>query len=370
MSDDADYLKALEVQRRNFELQFGSVEELGYDDKLTRTKRNGRKKSQDSEEEYDLSGDDDEEENEENKENKENEENEEEEEDEYSHSSDDSSLESDFSNSDSEIEIVLHQASSNLASRGNKADNDISTPAPKVVKLNSSTPPPSFSQTNKIERKLLKSGRAATLREIELKERQALEAQKRQNRGTSTKEDSENLENDLKLQRLLQESHILASGDAAQKYSGAELTLQTIDYEDPTGLSRKRLLASRINELTQTNRTKQRKLESMPMNMRKNMIAKRDLKVKQYEKEAKDAGIVLSKLRKGQVRDLKAGRGVTSQADRLGTGLKKNKNNNTKRERGLKIHGVGKATRNGLIISQGDIERINNKGKKQFRKLR
>lgn len=32
--EDAEYRRALEIQRRNFEAQFGSIGDLGFDDKL------------------------------------------------------------------------------------------------------------------------------------------------------------------------------------------------------------------------------------------------------------------------------------------------------------------------------------------------
>lgn len=33
MSEDDEYIKALEIQRRNFEAQFGSIEDMGFEDK-------------------------------------------------------------------------------------------------------------------------------------------------------------------------------------------------------------------------------------------------------------------------------------------------------------------------------------------------
>jgi len=315
--EDAEYRRALEIQRRNFEAQFGSIGDLGFDDKLDEVDQDESSLLEDSEEENKFDG--------------------------FTSEGEDSS--------ESEEEITFSE------------DNP---PKPKVIKLNTTTSDVPHLVPSKIERKLLKSGRAATLAEIENVTKRASKQTLKQANKTA-KEEADNLENDLKLQRLLKESHILANNVDPQ-FSGADLTLKTIDFEDPTGKSRKRVLSSRLQELSTTNLTKDKKLESMPMNMRKGMIAKRDEKIAKYEKEARNAGIVLSKLKKGQVRDLNAGRGSTSSSERLGAGKKHNKV--TKRPRGLKINGVGKSTRNGLVISQNDIDRINNQGKKKFGKKR
>ncbi|CAX42392.1 pre-rRNA processing protein, putative [Candida dubliniensis CD36] len=326
MSEDDEYIKALEIQRRNFEAQFGSIEDMGFEDKS--------KAQAESEDEDENSSQD---------------------------SSDQSSEEQDSefdevgSNVDEEEMYFLE---------GDEDQDDV--PKPKVFKLNdsSNTPPPVVS---KQDRKLLKSGRAPTLLEISKKEKLAAKQQAKQQSAKSKAEDEENLANDLKLQRLLKESHILAN---TLEYSGADLTLQTIDFEDPTGKARRRALDSRIRELASTNsRTGglPKKLEKMPMAMRKGMIKKRDERIKKYEKDARDAGIVLSKVRKGELRDLDAGKGSTSSSDRLGTGKKVDKRI---RDRGLKINGIGRSTRNGLVISQGEIDRVNRGGRKGFRKRR
>ncbi|RLV91280.1 Protein FAF1 [Spathaspora sp. JA1] len=311
MSDE-EYRRALEIQRRNFEAQFGSIESLGFEDKSKTVEESSTSSKSDNEseseqEQHDFQG-----------------------------------FESD-SNSDISSEELDEDS-----------EEEEQEEAPKVVKLNSTTSTPII--ISKQDRKLLKSGRAPTLHELSIQAQRATKQTPAQ-----VKEDSENLENDLKLQRLLQESHILTY---SLEHSGAELTLETIDYEDPTGKARRRILDSRMRQLASVNSVRDRKLESMPMAMRKGMITSRDKKVKKFEAEARDAGIVLSKVRKGHVRDLNEGRGSTSASDRLGSGVSKNKNKKHVRDRGLKIHQVGRSTRNGLVLSQGEIEKINNKGKK------
>ena len=311
MSDD-DYLRQMEIQRRNFEAQFGDLESMGFEDKL----KNAQKESE-SESESDDSSDDFAK---------------------FDSDDDNNSLSSDSENSEEDYQ------------------SESEDEAPKVVTLSTSfTSTPNL--TSKKDRNLLKAGRAPTLAEIAAREAAALKLTKKQ-QEQAQKEDDENLENDLKLQRLLQESHILAH---QMEYSGADVTLQTLDYEDPTGKARKRALTQRMREISATNSSSKgnpRVLEKMPMNMRKGMVKARDARIAKYEREARDAGIVLSKVKKGEVRDMSFGKGVTLASDRLGQGKKVQKK---KRDRGLKINGVGRNTRNGLVIDQKDIDRINNK---------
>lgn len=338
MSDDEEYRNAMEIQRRNFEAQFGSIENLGYQDK---TKIESE--SSDSSDEMDTKN---------------------------------VSMKSRQANDD-EFDIELDDIASDEVrdssddgydDKGEKYDgddysDDDDDDKPKVFKLGDDYSTPTNVVSSKQEKKLLKLGRAPTLKEIEKKQKELLEISKKQARKSSP-EDGDNLENDMKLQRLLQESHILSN---KLQYSGAELTMQTLDYEDPTGNARKRVLDSRIRKLASVNSSTgglPKKLEKMPMSMRKGMINSREQKIAKYEKEARDAGIVLSKVKKGELRNLDAGRGYTAASDRLGVGKKVKQRI---RDRGLKIHGVGKSTRNGLVISKEDIERIN-RGPKRKRK--
>lgn len=321
MADD-EYMKALELQRRNFEAQFGSLELMGYEDKS----KEAEKDSESDEESSDEFGGFD------------------------SSNSDnlDSSDEDDLDVSDGENGILVH----GIPSR--------KQPEPVVLKLSDDgiAPPP----MSKAEVRLARSGRAPSMKELEDKQKRAPKL-----KAVSTPEDQEDLDNDLKLQRLLKESHILAN---LMTHSGADLTLQTIDYEDPSGKARRRALDSRIRELASTNSATKglpKTLEKMPMSMRKGMIKKRDHRISKYEEEAKNAGIVLSKVKKGQVRDLVSSRGSTLVSDRLGQGKKMK---NTKRDKGLKISSVGRSTRNGLIISQEEIDRIGGKGKPKKGKRR
>lgn len=312
MSDD-EYMRSLEIQRQNFEKQFGSLESLGYKDKSA--------VAQDSES-----------------------------------SSDDFGGFSENSSSSEE--------SGSEQSGDEDSDSDISLESeeeeekPQVVRLTDSHVPVIQSRA---DRKLARLGRAPTLVEMEKKSRELEKLSKKQ-QAKAAKEDEDNLENDLKLQRLLSESHILAHN---MEYSGADLTLQTLDYDAPIGNARRRILDQRIRQAASVNSATKgmpKKLEKMPMNMRKGMIGARERRVAEYEREAREAGIVLSKVKKGEFRNLDSGRGATVSSDRLGVGKKQSKR---VRDRGLRIHSVGRATPNGLRISQQEIDRVNNKGKKR-----
>ncbi|OBA24007.1 hypothetical protein METBIDRAFT_35940 [Metschnikowia bicuspidata var. bicuspidata NRRL YB-4993] len=324
MSDD--YARALEIQRRNFEAQFGSLESMGFLDKTVQPEDSS------SESEHSASG-----------------------------SGGSSSGDEDkFGGFDSASEEDSSDLPGPTSQRGKLSVTPKigSVAKPKVVLLTEQfTPlaPP------KKDRRLARSGRVPTIREQEEKQRQLSKLTKKQQQQAA-KEDLENLENDLKLQRLLSESHILAHN---VEHSGADLTLQTIDYEAPVGNARRRILDQRIREAAAVNsatRGLPKKLEKMPMGMRKGMIRARDNRVADYEREAKEAGIILSRVKKGEVRNLDQGRGATLVSDRLGVGKKEGRRI---RDRGLRINSVGKSTRNGLRISQLEIDRVNNMGNRR-----
>lgn len=309
-----DYMKALEIQRRNFEKQFGNLEEMGFVDK---SKTATPESSESLSEEDPVMEDGEEVEN--------------------------------GASSDSESE---EESEEELSSEEEEVK-------PKVVKLVADDSVPTMA--SKEDKKLLRKGRAPTLAEIERKKAELAKITKKQ-QAQAAKEDAENLDNDLKLQRLLSESHILAHN---MEHLGAELTMQTIDYEAPVGNARRRILDQRIREVAATNSSTKglpKKLEKMPMKLRKGIINARERRVAEYEREAREAGIVLSKVKKGQLRELELGRGATASSDRLGVGKKQK---NRIRDRGLKINLIGKATRNGLRISADEISRINGGGKRR-----
>ncbi|ONH69329.1 Protein FAF1 [Cyberlindnera fabianii] len=115
------------------------------------------------------------------------------------------------------------------------------------------------------------------------------------------------------------------------------------------GNARKHTINSRLKQLSGINSTKDTKLEKMPISMRKGMVKSRQDKIAKYEQEARDGGIVLSHVKKGEFR--KIGGSLTID-ERIGTERRF-------RQKGLKINSVGRSTKNGLVISQRDIDRIN-----------
>lgn len=318
---------ALEIQRRNFERQFGSLASLGFEDKSqAATETDSDEFGGFSEGDTDSIS-------------------------EVSRDSDENGLSSDSDLDSEDASYHVHKLS-NIQKEA---------PKPKVVQLGGGDQSFHIQKTSKRQ---ARSGRAPSLREIEEKQERVAKLTKRQ-KQQAAQEDAENLDNDLKLQRLLSESHILAH---QMETSGADLTLQTLDYEAPIGNARRRILDHRIRTVLAVNSSTgglPKKLEKMPMNMRKGMIKARERRVAEYEREAKEAGIVLSKVKKGETRVLDQGRGVTLASDRIGSGKKLV---NRMRDRGLKINSIGKSTRNGLRISQDEIDKINNQGKKRRRK--
>ncbi|GME96705.1 unnamed protein product [[Candida] boidinii] len=105
-------------------------------------------------------------------------------------------------------------------------------------------------EQSKDDKKVLKSGRPISLSVLEEKRKTA---EKQLLKNAKSKADQEDIKNDLALDRLISESHILATH---QQYSGAELTLQTLDHENPTGNARVRALDSRIQKLASQRRRK------------------------------------------------------------------------------------------------------------------
>ncbi|CUM52609.1 uncharacterized protein AC631_00635 [Debaryomyces fabryi] len=325
MSEDDEYLRALEVQRKNFEAQFGSLETMGFEDKSKGNANilSDEENQDEAQDEYEFKGF-------------------------VSNDESGSDLDNDMDSSEESV-----------------SEEEETRAAPKVVKINDHNHTTNGPVISKADKKLLRSGRAPTLAEIARKE-QELEKKNKKSKQ-AVQEDEDNLENDLKLQRLLQESHILAN---KVEYSGADVTLQTLDFEAPTGNARKRTLDSRLRSISSINSSTKglpKTLEKMPMSMRKGMIASRERQIAKYEEEARNAGIILSKVKKGELRDIKQGKGSTLASDRLGTGKKAPKRI---RDRGLKINSVGRSTRNGIIISQQEIDKVNNQGRRFNKKKR
>lgn len=178
----------------------------------------------------------------------------------------------------------------------------------------------SFTVTaTKQEKKLFMSSKAP------LQEAKAELSSKRQRTEEREEDEQLNLDNDLALQRLIKESHILAEAGL----SGVDISTGI------TGKARHKTLESRLDDLG----VKRAKTQQMPMNMRKGMTAKQKERHERHVKNSREAGIVLA-------------RSEVSKAPKK----------QVKRERGLKIASVGRETRHGLIISKSEISKYSGTG--------
>lgn len=138
--------------------------------------------------------------------------------------------------------------------------------------------------------------------------------------------DADNLKNDLALQRLLKESHLLESA--------SELA--------PTGKNRHKALDLRMQNLGAKSSLYQQK---MPSSHRRGIKAKVATKDEKRRREARENGIVLEK--------------PTAKAKPSST---------KKRERGVGGPSVGKFSGGTLNLSQRDINAITGSGRKKGRR--
>ncbi|KAK9315585.1 hypothetical protein V1522DRAFT_403647 [Lipomyces starkeyi] len=178
------------------------------------------------------------------------------------------------------------------------------------------------------------------------------QAAKNQSRQKSKVDDDEtmNLKHDVELQRLITESHILS--EASRK--GGAISLSEGSF-DPIGKARTKTMEARIDSLALQSGGKEKaskkdyysinpqallesqkkkfNKEKMPMRMRRGMLQKKAAREEKYEKNAKEAGIVLPKSPSRQ------------------------KKSKEMRDRGLKIQSVGRFTPSGLKLSKSEIAR-------------
>lgn len=306
MAKDEEYLKAMEAQRLAFEAQFGSLESMGFEDKT----KNVVSESESEEQEEEESNTDD--------------------------------LESD------EEDLIYGKGSDDESSNEEEVDEP---KEPTVIKFVDSSIN-SYQPASKAELKMLKSGKAYKApKPIELTKKQKNEIKN---------DTEENIKNDLELNRFLQESHILANFN--NEKSGADLTLRTMDNttgDSAIGKARRYTVNSRLKEISSINGKDSviNKLEKTPMAIRKQMVKKYQNKISKFEKDAKEGGIILSKVKKGEFRKID---GHLTVMERIGKGIK-SKQKDLFRKKGLKINSVGKNTRNGLVISQKEIDKVNGK---------
>ncbi|KAL2368623.1 hypothetical protein RJ035_007761, partial [Blastomyces gilchristii] len=142
--------------------------------------------------------------------------------------------------------------------------------------------------------------------------------------------DAENLKNDLALQRLLKESHLLDSADDL----------------NPTGAKRHRAIDLRMQSAgAKSSIFSQTK---MPMSHRKGIIGKASKKEEARRREAKENGIILEKPSFSTVGKKQSGSGGGSAM---------------RRERGIGGPSIGKFTGGTLRLSKKDISDIQGPGK-------
>ncbi|CCK72742.1 Faf1p KNAG_0L01220 [Huiozyma naganishii CBS 8797] len=341
---ESDYLKQLEAQRKAFEAQFGSLESMGFEDKTKHVSEDGS---------ADPASDSSEHSSEESANDRENEEA--------------------SSSEDENVDIPVVVPSGMGASQTAKKNK------PKTIKFDG--PSDTYVPLSKQEQKLVRSGK--TLSHI------AKQAAKRDATKKPVTEDDnleeENLAKDVELQQFLSESHLLSAFSngigSNNPTSGVGLTLeslsngnqQSVVYHDDEvmGKARMKTLEARLRGVSSANGRdkKVNKLEKVPMHIRRGMIDKHTKRIAQYERDAAEGGIILSKVKKGQFRKIEA----TYKKDierRIGGSIRnKDLERSAKRERGLRINSIGRSTRNGLVVSKDEIARINgtnsNTGKNQ-----
>ncbi|GCE98002.1 pre-rRNA processing and 40S ribosomal subunit assembly [Zygosaccharomyces mellis] len=302
MSDG--YAEMLEQQRRAFEAQFGSLESMGFEDKTKSIANESSDEEDASEESFKGFSD------------KEDESNKEEEEEEEEEDDDDEENQNEAKHSVPPIPRA----------------------APRVIRFQD--PSGTYEPPSKKEQKQLRSGKS--LRDMPLDDMHS-----KHDSDSDSDIEHQNLKNDAELQKFLHESHLLSALDPS-----AEPNSQI------HGKSRARALELHLNDLSTVNGNSP-KLEKVPMQVRKGMIRKHLHKIKRHEEEARDAGIVLSRPKKGQFRKIDS----TYKNDierRIGTSIKsKEQQRRAHRQRGLRVQSIGKSTRHGLKISSKDIDRVN-----------
>ncbi|CCF59330.1 hypothetical protein KAFR_0G02980 [Kazachstania africana CBS 2517] len=344
MSTDEGYLNALELQRKAFESQFGSLESMGFEDKTKNVQNTSEQESHDASEGRDSSAAD--------------------------------SNENDI-NSDAGDEHT-GMSSAEEEEEEEEVKDKVKAHQPKVIKF--SGPGDTYIEPSKKEQKMIRCGQ--TLGKIARRIARN-EAKNKKNEKEDENEEAENLKNDVELQQFLKESHLLSAfsnGSRDDNASDAGISLDSIKdgaddsivYQDDQimGKARLRTLEMRLKNLSKANghEKKINKLEKVPMNVRKGMVDKHVQRIKNFEQDAKDGGIILSKVKKGQFRKIES----TYKKDierRIGESVKsKDKKRNAKRERGLKINTIGRSTRNGLVISKDEIKRTSGSASDNIRK--
>lgn len=324
MSDieDDEFKRQMEIQRLAFERQFGSLEEMGFEDETK--KQESDVSSETSEEEISAE------------------------------SAGSSSGESEQEEFDSDLELDVEEQ--------HDVEPAVSKKAPKVI---------SFGNTIKDEVDKF-SGVKLTDKMIKqmqnTKKPPSKEKPDHQSDDYDEETERKNLQNDIELQNFIRDSHLLNS------FGGSNFN----SSKDVVGKARMKVMESQMKTLIShnnhiSNKNKSNivdKLEKVPVNIRKGMINKHKKRIEKYEADARDNGIVLAKQAKGAFRKID----FTYKKDierRIGKGIKADMGKNSvMRDKGLKINAIGRSSRNGLVISKNEIKKVTgeysnrNRGKK------
>lgn len=150
-----------------------------------------------------------------------------------------------------------------------------------------------------------------------------------QQKAAKTKNDDENIKNDYALQRLINESNILSQ---QKGFSGAEIS--GIDPLNHVGGGRLKIMEARL-----TNAGAKKKKQTVPPLIAKGIRDKAREREQKHKHQAMEAGIILAK--------------------------EKHQKKAPKRDRGLKINSIGRASPHGVHISPAEIARIQNKSRRR-----
>lgn len=141
------------------------------------------------------------------------------------------------------------------------------------------------------------------------------------------KEEQSNLNDDLALQRMISESHILHERPKGQEFSGADISGAQDPLEN-AGKLRLKILEHRLGQAGGGQRG-QRMPQAMAVGIKKKSASRKQ----KTKEEARDAGIILAKERFA-------------------------KSKNRVRDKGLKINAIGKASEHGIYVSPAEIARM------------
>jgi hypothetical protein len=220
--------------------------------------------------------------------------------------------------------IALEDPSEPSKEEESEAESDWSgissthTPAITIIEHKTRTLQPSSSETSsKNDLKAFLAGKPPTSANTPV----AKAPLKATPTALSTEDSQENLKNDLALQRLLTESHLLSSSNSS--------------LSNPSGKNRHKATDLRLQNLG--SKTSVFKQEKMPMSHRRGIVKKTVEREGKRRKDAKESGVILEKER----------RGVTKEKG--------------KRERGVGGPGVGKFKGGVLTLSKKDIDDIQGK---------